>query len=294
MKNIFIICFLYVSAVAWSCDICGCSLMGNYTGSLPMLYNHYAGVRYSMQSFDSHLLMHTAMHSKEHINTAEVLLKWNIKNKVQVHAVVPFAYNIQTQQETIYESKGISDLKFWANYILFDSKIDTGSKIKHIAVIGGGMKLPTGSFDAKSNINPNLRTGSGSYDILINALYSIRSYKIIQSISANYKYNNSNDAGFRFGNMAWIGYNLQYLFNKYKYSVMPGAVCSYEILMPNKKYGYRVEYTGGTGLLAGAGIDIIYKQLTINATIQIPVYQSYNDNNTTVGHKASVSVAYLY
>ncbi|MDX1912152.1 MAG: hypothetical protein SFV22_11725 [Saprospiraceae bacterium] len=62
---------------ASACDVCGCSIGGNYFGILPQFHRNFAGFRWAQQSFRSAHLPADARHgrfdSEEHFQTADLL-----------------------------------------------------------------------------------------------------------------------------------------------------------------------------------------------------------------------------
>lgn len=54
MRTLFLtVALLAFGSVASACDVCGCSIGGNYFGILPQFHRHFVGIRYSEQSFRS-------------------------------------------------------------------------------------------------------------------------------------------------------------------------------------------------------------------------------------------------
>ena len=54
--KLFTLLLIFISfSAAEACDVCGCSLGGNYFGILPMFNKNFVGIRWSQAEFHSYI-----------------------------------------------------------------------------------------------------------------------------------------------------------------------------------------------------------------------------------------------
>ena len=186
MKLIQLICFLFFSAFAtalFACDVCGCSMDGSYIGILPQFHKNFIGLNYSQLDFttEHHILgQPSSTVSKEHFSTTELRGRINLSNRIQTFIFIPYATNSQSENGLQSTFSGIGDVRIIFNYNVLNTGDSLMNKWKHNLQAGAGVKLPTGSFntlDRTQTVNPNLQAGTGSYDALMNIIYTIRHKK---------------------------------------------------------------------------------------------------------------------
>jgi hypothetical protein len=89
----FTVALLVFGPVASACDVCGCSIGGNYFGILPQFLRHFVGVRYSEQSYRSAHSPNAAQtgdfDSDERFRTMDVLGRFYPTRRLQIIAMLP-------------------------------------------------------------------------------------------------------------------------------------------------------------------------------------------------------------
>ncbi len=91
MRTLFLtVALLAFGSVASACDVCGCSIGGNYFGILPQFHRHFVGIRHSEQSFRSAHSLNAArsgnFDSDEDFRTVDVLGRFYPIRRLQMLA----------------------------------------------------------------------------------------------------------------------------------------------------------------------------------------------------------------
>src|SRR5258705_9875683 len=195
MKKILLtVVILFTLFSVSACEICGCGVGNFYLGMLPHFKSKFFGIRYQYMHYHTQLKVDKTQFSNDYYKTVELWTGFNIGNKWQVLAFVPYRINKQFTDDGIKEQNGFGDISLLMNYNLLHTRKKNGhSNIEQQLWIGGGFKLPTGKNNAdvtSANANPgdvNWQSGTGSIDFLLNAAYDITIDKVGFNTSLNYK-----------------------------------------------------------------------------------------------------------
>jgi hypothetical protein len=182
MKKISLVFLLTVVLLqpTLACDVCGCSLGGNYFGILPQFNKNFVGLRWSQAKFHSYIYggaVLPAQYSNDTYNKVELWGRYYVNEKLQVFGFIPYAYNNMNGSDQVVSAHGLGDVTLMANYLIINTGGDRTRLFKHSLMAGGGIKLPTGDFkleDKGKIINRNFQMGTGSVDFLISAVYTVR------------------------------------------------------------------------------------------------------------------------
>lgn len=288
MKKFILSLFVVALSLSSSaCEICGCGMGNYYIGIMPQFDHRFIGLRYQFHHFKTRLRDDPTQFSNDLYQTIELWSGWNLGKRWQLLVFVPFNINHQNSDEGITNKNGLGDIALLANYKVFDHTSATGTKrIEQTLWLGAGFKLPTGKFD----IDPgdpdvasaaNTQIGSGSTDILLNALYDVRINKWGISTSANYKINTTNKSEYRFGNKFSANSFVYRSFSKHSgTAITPNLGLLYEHSASNKLQSARVDLTGGDLLMAAAGTEFSFKKVTVGLNVQLPVTQNFAEDQT--------------
>jgi hypothetical protein len=272
-----------------ACDICGCGLGNYYIGIMPQFSYRFWGVRYQFSSYRTQINNDPTQFSKDFYQTVELWSGWNIGKRWQVLAFVPFNFNHQYSDDGIKNTSGLGDIALLSNYKVFDkmSKSAADKNISQQLWLGAGIKLPTGKF----SINPtaldvaaqtNTQIGSGSSDVMLNAMYNLHINRFGISTVANYKINTTNKNNYRFGNKfsanSFVYYSIP--MHAAKAVLTPNFGLLFQHSPNNELQGNKVNLTGGNILTAAAGIEIGFNKVTIGLNTQLPVSQNFADGQT--------------
>ena len=249
-KIIFILMALFINQKAKSCDVCCCSMGGTNLGILPQFHKNFIGLHYFYRGFSSeHTILGTETKSisRELFQTTELRGRFHLNKKIQLFVLLPFNINRQTENNVTSTFAGLGDVTTFANYSIYNNEDSLSKKWKHNLQLGGGIKLPTGSYkklDESKILNPNIQTGTGSFDILIDAIYTVRYKKWGLNNTAFYRFNTTNSNDFK-----------------------------YEKADKDVHNSFIVDQSGGSSLFTTFGLDFYYHSFTFGVNYQLPVYQ---------------------
>lgn len=281
-----------------ACEICGCGMGNYYIGILPHFKSKFIGMRYQFHKFNTRLTDDPSQFSKDFYQTVEVWGGWSLGRKLQVMAFVPFNINHQQSDEGTSKLSGFGDIAVLLNYKVLDKNNTKGNKnISQELWIGGGLKLPTGSFEIEPG-DPdlasmaNMQRGSGSSDILLNAMYNLRVAKWGVTTNAGYKINTSNKDDYKFGNKFSASSFVYYTVSKGRTMISPNAGLLYENNQASKLSTAKINLTGGSLLQAAAGVEFGFKKMAVGFNAQLPLAQNFAEGQTHSKIKGMLHVSF--
>ena len=297
-KIIFTSSLIFFLQSSFACDICGCSSGNYFVGPFPWFHKHFVGVRYTFRSFHSIVKNDVTQFSKDFYQTAEIWGGWNIGKKWQVLAFLPYNINRQASDDGALKSNALGDATLIVNYNLLSNKTTSksGSGVSQQLWIGAGLKLPTGKFSADPDDfipSANNQTGTGTVDVLLNTIYSLRIDKWGVSSNISYKINQDAD-NYQFGNRFNASAFVFRSIATPKATFNPNAGLLYENLKANKFESLKVADTGGNALFAAAGVETNLNKIAIGFNAQIPVSQNLSNNQTTARLRGMLHITYAF
>jgi hypothetical protein len=265
-----------------ACDLCGCGNGSSFFGILPQSHRSFVGMRYSYKSFNSHLNSRT-LQSKETFQKSELWGRFYPFKNMQIMGFLPYNFNEQKllAQNKTTKINGIGDATILANYSLLNTLMSDSliRKFDQNLSLGIGTKLPTGHFKydlyADDEVaNPNFQLGTGSVDLLLNVIHTIKRKNFGLNTDVNYKINSKNSKGYKFGNKTSA--NMLLFYSKYneKYTVMPNIGLSFEHSDTDKKDKSTIKFNGGNVILGNIGVENYFKKVSLGINYQAVVRQN--------------------
>lgn len=302
MKKSFYALILTLTTIASShaCDICGCGNGGSFFGILPQSHLRFAGIRYRVKNYESHLNS-TFFRARENFQTTELWARFYPIKRTQVMVFVPYNWNTQTlyRTETPQQISGLGDVSALVHYNVFNTFWDsTLHKIDQTLMIGGGVKAPTGKFryveDGTEVANANFQLGTGSLDFMLNAIYNVRYNKWGANLDATYKINTQNPNQYRFANRLSGSILVFRTLALSSLTLMPNAGVYVEHFGYDTKNGAKNTFTGGTLSTANAGLELYFKKISAGITYQTPLYQQLSDGDLKLKNAFSTHLTFMF
>ena len=305
MKRILflILSFIFgICAVGKSCPICGCGGGNVYMGLLPDFKYQFLGLRFHTTQYHTQLINDPSQFSTNTYHTVELWGGVRLGKKIQLLAFVPYYMNKQADDDGTFYTHGLGDITVMGQYQVFKSsaRVAGNRTINQQLWIGGGIKLPTGPFNADmkdSNTTVadiNAQIGTGSVDFLINGMYnlSIRNFGI--SLTANYKMNTINSDQYKYGNKFQSNLIAFYQFAGRKTTVTPNTGLGYENVAINQLAGKDVQYTGSRIMTAIAGVEFDFGKIGVGINGQLPLYQNFAEGQTKMKFNTMMHVTFQF
>lgn len=299
MRKIISLLLLTVSfQQLFACDICGCSSGNYFLGPTPQFNKFFIGLRYSFRSYNTILKNSESQFSKDFYQTAELWGGFKIKKKFQLLAFVPYSTNHSRTDDGKKTNKGLGDISIIGSYKLFD-KISLNKDTQTVSQqlwIGGGVKLPTATFSLDRSelvASANSQTGTGSFDFLVTAAYTLIIENLGFTSNLNYKINQS-AFGFKFGNRFTSTVFAFRSFLVKKNTLSPNIGLLYENLNPDQLYKNEIENTGGNALLTAVGLETGFDKVMLGFNVQLPVVQNISDSQTKINIRGMLHLTYTF
>lgn len=285
-----------------ACDVCGCSAGGNLMGILPQFHNHFIGLRYSQRSFKT---IHPPLFSYatqmetsvETFQTMELFGRYYPNPKLQIFGFVPMnSYTRQSNNQTL-TANGLGDVQLLANYVVINNADSLEAPWKNTLLLGGGIKLPTGKVDMEKEgvmLPQIIQLGTGSWDWIANAVYTLRYKKLGMNLDASVKLNTENKFGYKFGNRLSGSARLFYWARYKRFTFLPQVGAFFDAGKADVLSGLNQIETGGKLVLATAGMDMYYKNYMLGFSIQPAVYQHLGLDYSTARNRVNLTAIVLF
>lgn len=292
-------------ALSWptlACDLCGCSNGSSFFGILPQGHRRFMGLRYRFTQFDSHVGS-VNLRSRETFRTAELWGRFYPVKRVQVLAFLPYQFSEQILLKTGQRTplQGLSDVTLLAHYNLLNTFMQDAAnrKVDHNLLVGGGIKLPTGRYryDETSIAevdNPNFQLGTGSTDLLLNAIYTARYQRIGLNTDVSYRVNTTNANGYRFGNRTTATASLFYMSSLGTKSIMPHLGIYVEKANRDMRAGEVNIRTGGYATYLNAGTEVYLSKVSVGLSYRQPLVQNLSNGEVQARSQVTTHLTFLF
>lgn len=299
MRKLILFILLAVSMQqAKACDLCGCNSGNYFIGPMPQFNRHFIGLQYSYQRYSTILNTDKSQFSNNFFQTTNLLFGSKFLTDWQLFVFVPYNINYSLSDEGSRTITGLGDITVLADYNLLNIKTlnKDSETVFHQLLVGGGIKLPTGKFrvdSAEIVSTANMQSGTGSYDFLINSIYSfqIRSWGF--NFNANYKINTAAEH-FKFGNSLSINTFVFRTFHVDNLTISPNAGLLLESIAANSNYSQKVADTGGNNLFTALGVELRLNNLSLGTNFQIPLSSDLSNGQTIAKTRGMVHLSIMF
>jgi hypothetical protein len=287
---------------ASACDVCGCSIGGNYFGILPQFHRNFVGLRWTQQSFRSAHLPSDARagryDSEEYFQTADLLGRFYLLPRLQLFTLVPWHDFSRLEAGRKLQSHGLGDASVVGNFILLNTGDSLSRKWRHTLTIGGGVKLPTGAHSLKNNegelLHANMQPGSGSTDVVLLASYTLRRGSWGCTADLMGRINKPNRDGYQFGHRANGAFKVFYWKNIRSVTLLPNAGVFADYSLQNWNGSHYEAGTGGMLALATLGLDVYLGRFSLGVNIQPPVYQHLGEGSIRANTRTTATANFIF
>lgn len=263
------------------CDACGCSASGGSMGFASILNSNFIGVRYIHQLYKSRdgLYSNTPWYD-ENFNTVQAWARIPVFENVQVSALVPYHQNARQTETGRQSISGIGDMTVLAMYRLYQTHKDS-TFLVHTLQVGGGLKIPTGKYDANNNgsVNPSFQLGTGSLDYILATEYVVKRKELGFNASVNYIFKTENQKFYRFGNQMNYAGTFFYLYTKGNYVLAPQLGFAGETYKSNFQHKQEVRNTAGDIFFSKLGFELGRNAFSFGANAMLPIHQNLTNGN---------------
>ncbi len=300
MKILLTIACTIMPRVIFACSVCGGSANSQNLGILPQFNKHFVGLQYVFKSYSSveETNHGSKIRSTDQYQSLQLWGRYTLSNRVQLFAFIPYSYNRSNHEGVPVVISGIGDASILANYRLI--RADNCNPVwKQNLQLGGGIKLPTGSYvpSAGNEGLPNMQPGTGSLDLIANINYSLQYRKTGFNIDASYTLNTPNRVSYKFGDRITLGMLAYHVITAKKYSLLPLAgikIERYSADFDSYQKRWRNDMTGGEILYGTIGFQAFYNRIGLNVNGALPLKQSYPDNSVSAGYKIETGIQFLF
>lgn len=184
------------------------------------------------------------------------------------------------------ETSGIGDIPLLAKYRVFTEDYPGGTS--RLSVIGG-LEVPsgeTGDSDSHGKLPRNLQTGSGSWDPIAGFAYTQQSLDEEWDLNLTYQFNTEMH-NFEFGDV--LKYTLAY-----QHRILPlelpeeGLYTQLNVVLEangewsqkNENTSGSIDNSGGHLLFLSPGLQIAAREYVAEVSVQLPVFQDLNGDQT--------------
>ncbi len=194
---------------------------------------------------------------------------------------------------------GLGDIRLLAKYAVVVST-------KHLLVIGGGVKTPTGEYkllNSEGEINePTLMPGTGSWDGLFSLFYDYQliSHRLDVFLSGSYQLTMENSLDYEFADQVLLNAGVSYLLAQFEggraVSTSLQVNSRLTVFPTHDQYkGMNVPSTGGYWVYLTPGVSIqASNNLGLYSFFQYPLYQFVNEVNLVPRYGLVVGATYAF
>jgi hypothetical protein len=300
MKKLILgICLMIQAGSAMACDACGASTGTGYVGILPQFTRHFVGLKYQFRYFSS-----TSIGDPNgKIANQEFYHSWNIwgrispHKRVQILVNVPLNYFVQHDQDKVKELFGPGDIWTMCQYQVLRSKDSSTTKYKHSMMLGGGIKLPTGRYnvyDQTGFYDRSMQPGTGSWDFLLSANYTIRWKGWGMNIESNGKICTFNPDNYLYGHQVNGSIKGFYWGESKSVSYLLSSGMQYDYRNRDQYLHQWLPTTGGHTIFANASADLYVKRWAFGVEVKVPVYSQSAGGLVHPGLQVSSQVLFMF
>lgn len=278
------------------CDFCGGGASGGSFGFTPIEDQSFIGFRSINQHYSTREGMFVNEDKRKEVyQTYQLWGGIKINTKFSISLIVPYSSNYRMTTTGKQPLRGFGDVTVLGNYNLLRT-VAEGRNWNHNIRVSAGLKLPVGTYDADNNgsINPGYQLGTGSFDYIGSADYTLSYRNLALQQFVSYTLKTDNKESYKFGNQLNLNTTLLYTFPIKEMKLIPQVGYAYETYEANQLYGYDLNLTGGHISLLKVGLDFQISSFRFGGQFQKPVDQKLNAGLVENKNRSSFYVNYNF
>lgn len=227
----------------------------------------------------------------------ELRLKYFIHRRIEVNAFVPFNHNMSRTGEIKDELHELGDPTVFAAWHAIRRLEDV--KFQQRLIVGIGSKIQFGrtalTNEKGERYHLMLQPGTGTTDLFLYSSYTLGYKKMGINLNAMGKINGTNKFNERIGNSIVTSFNVFARLNAgSNFIIMPSLQSYYEYSKGIFVNDVLTEGTGMNVMMAGAGGEVVWKNLSMQFALHLPVYEHTTSNNLSSAGRVVVGVTYNF
>ncbi|MFK7969800.1 MAG: hypothetical protein AB8F95_05505 [Bacteroidia bacterium] len=283
------------SSISLACDVCGCmplSLGNAWTG---MQNKHVLSLESRYVRFHSHDGTTGASDRLVQVNLAG---RFVVGKRSRFSLNVPFSRlsrDFEESSDPNIAVKGLGDVSLMAEYQIWRSSPDSMGEHHHKVWLGGGIKAPTGAFQANKTsffLPPNFQMGTGSWDWLGSLMYQGDVAKWSWTVSAIARLSSENQLGFKLPDMTQVQGLLQRQFPAANATWVTGGGVYAEYIGTTSFLGINTE-SSGNGTYGMFNLSYVKLSWALNTSAQLPITTQYSGGNVQAKPRFTLRFSYV-
>lgn len=326
-KQLFLIIGMCLfSSSLWACDLCSI-----YMNIEPNDLKNSFGFNYRFRNFEHTSIQQTiienpnkhalgstvlneATRQEERYNSYDLWVNYFVKDKWQVFGNMTFTDNTYLENDSILHNiSGPGDLTVITKYLLYNSKVTDSTKWTIRVQVGGGLKLPTGTFNKThvetpsrdykggtvysapiEELDPHFQAGTGSLDYILMSEFQVRKNQFGLRSDVSYRINGTNKNDFRFANRLNANAHVFYQIKWKKMNLIPLVGMNFESSRRDTWKGEEYDNSGGNAVFLSYGTKIYINKMAFGASFWDPIRQSLNDNQLQNNMRFSTDLTFYF
>jgi hypothetical protein len=281
----------------FACEVCGTSAGNMGIGLLSDYRSNFVRLTYFHSRFES--VTEKGFPISDRFNQYDLSLRYSLgkQKRLRLMASLPFAVNYREKETQTIRTRGLSDGRLTANYVLLNN-IALGKKTSCYLEAGGGLLLPVGQFnedihdeDLPLHFNPG--RDALAFVWQMNTVFTRGKSGLV--FSQYYQWNQDSKSGYHFGNQFNTQGTAFREINVKKLKLIPNAGLGFERTSTdsyaNKK---EVVETGGTATFFYSGLQIKTEKWLAGFSYHKPLSEKYAAEDVTSKGRISCQLSYIF
>ncbi len=253
-------------------------------------------------AYESSVVIDDPLNRTSTVSNFNLEIEYGLVKKVSLLLILP--YTNRTRETTVtniaantsevitFKGDGFGDIIILGKYELITPSILSPLGL----AVGGGAKLPTGSFEEENNgtrLSIDLQPGTGAADLLLwgHFLYGLPS--ISMSFNANflYRYAGVNLDSYRYGDEFLTSINGSYAFADF---IALNLQLRGRFAEKDYWNGRFLPSTGGTYIDLTPGLIYYEGSFALRVFVQVPVYRNVQGIQLAVNNMLGTEISYIF